>query len=108
MDNKKIIEEYIQEVGNEFVGKYSQQLDNHIYDMLNNFGFKGTMNEISDWLEEKNYNILMDENKTDESSTKVIYLLDLKYNIAKALFFITIKTIDENLTYKFSDIIIHE
>ena len=51
---------------------------------------------------------LMDEIENDDENVKAIYLLDLKHNVAKALFFIRMKEIGDNLAYKFSDIIINE
>ena len=47
--DKRIVE-YIQEVQNEFVGKYSKQLDEMALKLTGEFGFKGDISELKDWL----------------------------------------------------------
>ncbi|MGN1370726.1 MAG: hypothetical protein ACI4XM_00385, partial [Candidatus Coprovivens sp.] len=64
-NNEKALKEYMEEVTNEFVNKYLEELDSKIYSMLNAFGYEGDVNEAGEWLENKNYNLLMDEDKGD-------------------------------------------
>ena len=106
-NNMNNIEEYIQDVQNEFVGKYSKQLDDHVFAMLKEFGFEGTEDDIPNWLYKNNYNIMVEEIENDDENVKMIYLLDLKHNVARALFFIRMREIGNNLAYKFSDIIVN-
>jgi uncharacterized protein YihD (DUF1040 family) len=98
------IEEYVQEVQNEFVGKYSKQLDEMVLELTSEFGFKGDISDLKDWL--KNENLAIMTQSSD--NLKTIYLQDMKSNCVKALFFIEFKEDEYGLMYRFSDIIINE
>lgn len=104
MADKKI-EQYCKEVTDEFVNKYLEELDNNIYKMLNAFGYEGDVNESGEWLENKNYELRMDEDKGETSSMKKIYLVDNEVNMVIGIFAVKIYG-EEDLNYEFSDVYI--
>lgn len=103
MTNK--IEEYTQDIMHDFVNAYTKQLDDNINQMLGAFGFKVGEDEISEWLNKHDMDILMDENKTNDESVKVIYLA--KSNSIVAWFGVKIYG-EENLTYSFTDVYVKD
>lgn len=105
MDNKKMIEEMVEEMVEEtrkqFLTKYKEDLDNNINKMLEIFGFNGSIENVSEWMEKEKYELLMDEEETDKNSKKCFYLIDRKLDIIVSIF--TVKLTMEG--YEFSDIL---
>lgn len=108
MEDKNLINDYCKEVANEFVNKYLKELDDNIYKMLNAFGFEGDVNDAGQWLKEKRYNLMIDEdNYDDNTKVKSIYLVNMNTNEAISLVMIRTWIEDGNLCYAFSDVFIN-
>ena len=107
-NNEKALQEYMKEVTNEFVNSYVKELDSKIYSMLNAFGYEGDVDEVGEWLEKEGYNLLMDEDKKDNRSTKTIILEEKETHYAVGVFMVEIATdeVTGNLKYGFSDVYI--
>lgn len=100
------INNYCNEIANEFVEQYLKQLDKNIYLMCNHFGYEGDLDNLSEWLKEKKYNILMDEEKNEGSSDKLIYLVN-EFDFIMALFMVKIFG-EDDLQYSISDVFIRQ
>ena len=107
MKNEKIIQEYVNEVANDFVENYVKQLDGSILKMVKAFGYEeDTTDNIGAWLEKEGYNLLMDEDKKDNRSIKTIFLEEKETHYGIGVFMIQIVTdeVTGNLEYRFSDV----
>ena len=105
-NNEEALQQYMREVAEEFVNGYLEELDNRIYTMINAFGYEGDIDEAGAWLENKNYELRMDEDKKDNRSFRTIFLEEKETHRAIGVFFVEIVT-DEatgNLGYSFSDV----
>lgn len=107
MENKYEIKDYCDYVVKDFTKQYLQELDDRILQMLQAFGYEGKNDEASEWLEKHNFDLRMNEDRTENGSLKTIYLVDTKFNMTMALFCVKIEGF-ENLSYKISDVIIRE
>ena len=96
------INEYMEQIIEEFTKQYLKELDEHIIQMLEEFGFKGNIDDVSKWLEENEMNILMDEDKSPTESNKLIYLVD-KFDYTLAFFIIKMFG-EEDFSYEISDV----
>ena len=96
------INEYIEQVIEEFTKQYLKELDEHIIQMLEEFGFKGNIDDVKEWLEKNEMDILMDEDKTPTESNKLIYLVN-KFNYTVAFFVIKMFG-EEDFSYEISDV----
>ena len=96
------ITEYIEQALDEFTILYLKELDEHIIQMLEEFGFKGNIDNVSEWLEENEMNILMDEDKSPTESNKLIYLVN-KFDYTLAFFIIKMFG-EEDFSYEISDV----
>ena len=103
MADKKLINDYCKEVADEFVNKYLKELDDNIYKMLNAIGFDYCTDDVGSWLVSKDYDLKMDEDKSENLSIKKFYLIDNKTNIVIGVFAVKIYG-EEDLTYEFSDV----
>lgn len=109
MENNKMIQEYLNEVKNDFVKNYLEQLDENVLKMLNVFGYKeDTTDNIEQWLDQEGYGLLIDEDKKDNGNIKTIFLEDKKMKFVVALFMVEIMT-DEtgDIKFRFSDVFIN-
>lgn len=110
MKNEKMIQEYVESVTNDFVENYLKQLDESVLEMVRAFGYEeDTTDNIGAWLEKEGLNLLMDEDKKDDTSIKTIFLEDKEMKIPVGVFMIDV-TIDEtgNLNYRFSDVFVNQ
>ena len=109
MVDKNLINDYCKEVANEFVKKYTKELDDNILKMLQAWGYESDdPNEAGGWLEEKGYNLMIDEdNYDDNTKVKSIYLVNMNTNEAISLVMIRTWIEDGNLCYAFSDVFIN-
>ena len=96
------INEYVEQVIEEFTKQYLKELDEHIIQMLEEFGFKGNIDDVKEWLEKNEMDILMDEDKTLTESNKLIYLVN-KFNYTVAFFAIKMFG-EEDFSYEISDV----
>lgn len=103
MEDKNLINDYCKEVADEFVNKYLKELDDNIYKMLNAFGFEYCKDDVGSWLVSKDYDLKMDEDKSENLSIKKFYLIDNKTNMVIGVFAVKIYG-EEDLTYEFSDV----
>ena len=103
MDNN--INDYCNNIVNTFVKKYSDDIDNHINQMLRYVGFKGTKDGVEKFLEENEYKLLYDVDESNGYSVKVIYLV--KDGMIKSYFAIKIST-DDSLEYEISDVYVND
>lgn len=109
MENNKMIQEYVNDIKNDFVENYLAQLDENVLKMLNAFGYKeDTTDNIEQWLVQEGYNLLIDEDKKDNGNIKTIFLEDKKMKFVVALFMVEIMT-DEtgDIKFRFSDVFIN-
>lgn len=109
MENNKMIQEYLNEVKNDFVKNYLEQLDENVLKMLNAFGYKeDSTDNIGQWLDQEGYSLLIDEDKKDNGNIKTIFLEDKKMKFVVALFMVEIMT-DEtgDIKFRFSDVFIN-
>lgn len=109
MENNKMIQEYVNEIKNDFVKNYLEQLDENVLKMLNAFGYKGDINDnIGQWLDQEGYSLLIDEDKKNNGNIKTIFLEDKKMKFVVALFMVEIMT-DEtgDIKFRFSDVFIN-
>lgn len=100
MEDKKIVDEIVEDIKNQFINEYKKDLDNNIKTMLELFGYN-TENQIDEWLKNEEYELLMDEEETSKGSKKCFYLVDKKLDIVTGIF--TVEMDGEG--YKFSDIL---
>ena len=96
------LNEYMEKMIEEYVKQYSKELDEHIIQMLEEFGFKGNIEDVKEWLEKNEMDILMDEDKTPTESNKLIYLVN-KFNYTVA-FFVIKRYGEEDVVYEMSDV----
>ena len=96
------LNEFMEKMIEEYVKQYSKELDEHIIQMLEEFGFKGNTEDIKEWLEKNEMDILMDEDKTQTESNKLIYLVN-KFNYPVAFFIIKMFG-EKDFSYKISDV----
>ena len=68
MESKKMIDNYCQEVADEFTKSYLKQLDNSIYEMLHAFGFEGSVDDSNEWLESEGYELRMNESIIEDKT----------------------------------------
>lgn len=109
MENNKMIQEYVNDIKNDFVENYLAQLDENVLKMLNVFGYKeDTTDNIEQWLDQEGYSLLIDEDKKDNGNIKTIFLEDKKMKFVVALFMVEIMT-DEtgDIKFRFSDVFIN-
>lgn len=100
-NNDNLVKDMMEEIKNDYINKYLEDLDNNIKRMLEIFGFKGDMNEVNEWLIEENYELLMDEeNESCGHMRKCIYLVDKYYDTIVATFIVEL---DEE-GYRISDV----
>lgn len=108
MNNDKI-EKYCKEMAEEFAKKYSDELDDTINLMLEHFGFNKEKHNSSEWLKERQLELLMDEEyrEEDKIKRKTIFLLDKKIDTVVAVFLVEIKNTDGDITYRISDVFVN-
>lgn len=109
MENNKMIQEYVNDIKNDFIKNYLAQLDENVLKMLNVFGYKeDTTDNIEQWLDQEGYSLLIDEDKKDNGNIKTIFLEDKKMKFVVALFMVEIMT-DEtgDIKFRFSDVFIN-
>ena len=98
------VQEYCNEVVEEFVKVYNDELEIYIDKMLKEFGFKGKKEDSGKFLEENGYQLLFDGEQYENYSTKIIYLVKDEKPIS--CFMIKI-LYGENLAYEISDIFVY-
>ena len=101
MEDKKIINEIVEDIKKQFIDNYKKDLDNNIKKMLGIFGYNEEEIRIDEWLKNENYELLMDEEETSKGSKKCFYLIDKKLDIITSIF--TVEMDGEG--YEFSDIL---
>jgi hypothetical protein len=100
------VQEYCNDVVKEFSKAYNDELDKTIYKMLNHFGFKGEKEQSGKWLNDNNYELMMDAEEKGNGSYKTIFLLDVELDRVLAVFMI--ETIyNDNPSFRVSDIFVN-
>ncbi len=103
MDNK--IKQYCKDVAEEFIKKYTNEIDKNIDKILKYIGFEGDRKNAGKFLEDNGYQLLFDDEQLEKYSNKVIYLT--KDKEIKACFAIKI-LYGDNLSYEVSDIYVKD
>jgi hypothetical protein len=100
------VQEYCNEVVEEFVDEYGKALDETLFKMMNFFGYEKDINS-GEWLQEKNFDLLMDEeyDSSEDKKTKTIFLVDKEKNDVTALFII--ETVG-GISYRISDVFVRD
>ena len=100
------VQQYCKEIAEDFINEYNKVLDETFFKMFEFFGFKEGMN-TADWLEEKNFDLLMDEeyNSSEDKKTKTIFLVDKNENDVVSLFMI--ETVG-GISYRVSDVFVKQ
>lgn len=106
---KEIINQYMNEAKDEFIKAYINELDNNILKMVTYFGFENeNLDNLNEWLIDKNYDLLMDNEEREGNSYKSIYLLNKQLNSIIGLFMVETFINEGDVGYRFSDIFIKE
>ena len=106
---KEIINQHIHDVKDDFIKKYINELDSNVLKMITHFGYENeNLDNLSEWLIDKNYDLLMDNEERDGSSYKSIYLLNKQLNSIIGLFMVETFINEGDVGYRFSDIFIKE
>lgn len=106
---KEIINQHIHDVKDDFIKKYINELDSNVLKMITHFGYENeNLDNLSEWLIDKNYDLLMDNEERGGSSYKSIYLLNKQLNSVIGLFMVEIFVNENDAGYRFSDIFIKE
>lgn len=106
---KEIINQHIHDVKDDFIKTYINELDSNVLKMITHFGYENeNLDNLSEWLIDKNYDLLMDNEERGGSSYKSIYLLNKQLNSVIGLFMVEIFVNENDAGYRFSDIFIKE
>ena len=106
---KEVINQYMEDAKNEIVKEYTRELDDNILKMITHFGFENEdLNGVGEWLINKHYDLLMDNEEKNGSSYKSIYLLNKKTDQIIGLFMIEIFGNEDDAGYRFSDVFVRE
>lgn len=106
---KEIINQHMNDVKDDFIKTYTNELDSNVLKMVTHFGYENeNLDNLSEWLIDKNYDLLMDNEERGGSSYKSIYLLNKQLNSVIGLFMVEIFVNENDAGYRFSDIFIKE
>lgn len=106
---KEIINQHMNDVKDDFIKTYINELDSNLLKMITHFGYENeNLDNLNEWLIDKNYDLLMDNEERDGSSYKSIYLLNKQLNSVIGLFMVEIFANENDFGYRFSDIFIKE
>ena len=106
---KEIINQHMNDVKDNFIKAYTSELDSNVLKMITHFGYENeNLDNLSEWLIDKNYDLLMDNEERGGSSYKSIYLLNKQLNSVIGLFMVEIFVNENDAGYRFSDIFIKE
>jgi hypothetical protein len=100
------VQEYCDEIVSEFIDGYKKALDEALFEMMNFFGYEKEMNS-GEWLVEKNFDLLMEEeyDSSEDKKIKTIFLIDKEEDDVLALFMI--ETVGR-MSYRISDVFVRD
>lgn len=104
---KEIINQYMDNAKDEFIKAYTNELDDNILKMITYFGYENeNLNDLSEWLSNEEYDLLMDNEERNGSSYKSIYLLNKKTDNVVGLFMVETFVNEGDVGFRFSDVFI--